>query len=180
MGCPQANTPDAPKDTALVAACQRGDMAAWRTLFDRFSDAVYRWSQGFGLDHASAEEVTQEVFATAFRCIGKCSGDGQLPAWLFQITRRHAANWRRTSWFRRAVAGSREPEATQVASPHEISLDLRRCLARLPVRLAEILILHDLDGHSRDDIARMLDIPAGTVASRLNEARRRLEKGLSS
>src|SRR5690349_17277173 len=91
----------APAAVSLLEGCQRGEPAAWRTLFQRFVRSVYRWATCFGLDRLSAEEVAQRVFATACQSIHKCESEQLLPGWLFQITRRHAANQRRNAWLRR-------------------------------------------------------------------------------
>lgn len=164
---------------SLLARCQSGDARAWRQLYDLFADAVYRWSLGFGLDRSSAEETTQEVFITATKRLGSCECDAQLPAWLFQTTRRHAANARRLNWVKRVVGWSGptqfDAELSCDAAPDEprpeLTYAVRRALRSLPIRLAEVLVLHDLDGRTREEIAAMLAISPGTVASRLRAAR---------
>jgi len=155
----------------LLDRCRRGDQAAWRELFERHAGAVYRWSRFFGIDAAGAEELTQEVFVTAFRHIGACGSERQLPPWLFQITRRKAANARRLGWLRRVVrAGDPQHDA---ASPGETapSRDLERVLRQMPLKLVEVLVLHDLEGRSRSEIADVLGLAEGTVAGRLAAAR---------
>jgi RNA polymerase sigma-70 factor (ECF subfamily) len=155
----------------LLERCRRGDQAAWRALFERYAGAVYRWSRFFGVDAAGAEELTQEVFVTAFERIGACASEGQLPPWLFQIARRKAANARRLGWFRRMVrpGGSRNDATTsREAVPRR---DLERVLRRMPLKLVEVLLLHDLEGRSRSEIADVLGLAEGTVAGRLAAAR---------
>lgn len=167
---------------SLLSSCQRGDARAWRQLYENFATSVYRWSLAFGLDRSTAEETTQEVFITATKRIGACTCDAMLAAWLFQTTRRHAANARRLGWLKR-VAGWADPEAEERsasasdASPlPELSIEVRRALRALPMHLAEVLVLHDLDGRTRDEIAAMLSIAPGTVASRLRLARQAFER----
>jgi RNA polymerase sigma-70 factor, ECF subfamily len=163
----------------LLDRCRRGDQTAWRELFERYSAAVYRWSRFFGIDAAGAEEVTQEVFVTAFRHIGACGSEAQLPPWFFQITRRKAANARRLGWFRRMVrpsgrerrAESGEPVDATSAGGVERSRDLEGVLRRMPLKLVEVLLLHDLEGRSRSEIAEVLGLAEGTVAGRLAGAR---------
>jgi RNA polymerase sigma-70 factor (ECF subfamily) len=168
----------------LLARCQCGEPQAWRQLYERYARSVYRWSLGFGLDQGRAEEVTQEVFLTATKRIGTCQDEAQLPAWFFQITRRHAANARRLRWVKRVI-GWGEPSLDELGSAAapieespmlELSLAVRQALSALPLRLAEVLLLHDLDGRSREEIAEMLALSPGTVASRLRTARALFEK----
>jgi RNA polymerase sigma-70 factor, ECF subfamily len=172
--------------SSILERCQIGETDAWRLVFEQYVDAVYRWALCFGIDQAGAEELTQEVFATAMRSIGRCPSQALLPAWLFQITRRLAANLRRSVWFSRVLklGGAREVEAQSglaaagAGDTHELALDLRRALHRLPAKLMEVLVLADLEGYPRDEVARMLGIPAGTVASRLHQARAMIEQEL--
>ncbi len=161
----------------MFARCQRGDPVAWEEIFREYSRVVFRWSLFFGLLESGAEEVTQEVFMTAFKKIATCSSEERLPGWLFQITRRHAANFRRRKWFQDMLwparsKAERDDRLEGSENRPQLSLELEQVLRKLPVKLTEVLILHDLDGLSRREIAEQLGIPAGTVASRLSKARR--------
>ena len=175
--------------SSILERCRFGETSAWRLLFEQHVHSVYRWALCFGIDQAGAEDLTQEVFATAVKSIAKCPSEALLPAWLFQITRRHAANLRRSVWFSRVrkLGGPSEVETPAAAGAalsgyanvHELGLDLRRALWRMPAKLVEVLILADLEGYARDEIADLLGIPAGTVASRLQKARDMLEQELA-
>jgi RNA polymerase sigma-70 factor (ECF subfamily) len=166
-------------DEDFLARCRRGEGEAWRMLFDRYIRSVYRWAACLGLDAAAAEDASQEVFATAFRRIGDCRAADRLPAWLFQITRRKAANHRRLTWVRRifrdsAIESGEDGagiERSAGSEDRDLALDLRRTLGRLPLRDAEVLLLHDLEGRTRAEVAAMLDLAEGTIASRLARAR---------
>jgi RNA polymerase sigma-70 factor (ECF subfamily) len=175
--------------SSILERCCFGEMNAWRVLFEQHVHSVYRWALCFGIDRAGAEELTQEVFATALQSIGRCPSEELLPAWLFQITRRHAANLRRSVWFSKVLklGGLREvaspaaiaPDISSYTNAHELSLDVRRALRRMPAKLVEVLVLADLEGYGREEIAAILDIPAGTVASRLQKARDMMEEELA-
>ena len=174
--------------SSILERCQFGETSAWHLVFEQYVHSVYRWALCFGIDPAGAEELTQEVFATAMKSIGRCPSEALLPAWLFQITRRLAANLRRSVWFSRVLkaGGAREVESPSGTGPgisgdmhaHELSLDLRRALYKMPAKLVEVLVLADLEGYARDEIARLLGIPEGTVASRLHKARAMIEQEL--
>ncbi len=175
--------------SSILERCRYGETGAWRTIFEQHVQSVYRWALCFGIDQTAAEELTQEVFATAVKSIAKCPSEALLSAWLFQITRRHAANLRRSVWFSKVLklGGPREVEPSVSFQPdicgysnvHELELDVRCALRRMPVKLVEVLVLADLEGYGREEIATILDIPAGTVASRLQKARDMIEEELA-
>jgi RNA polymerase sigma-70 factor (ECF subfamily) len=175
--------------TSILERCRYGETGAWRTLFEQHVNSVYRWALCFGIDPMGAEELTQDVFATAIKGIAKCPSEELLSAWLFQITRRHAANLRRTAWFSKVLklGGPRElepamplePDISGYSSACELGLDVRRTLRKMPAQLVEVLVLADLEGYGRDEIAAILNLPAGTVASRLHKARDMFEQELA-
>jgi len=175
--------------SSILEQCRSGATSAWRRVFEQHVQSVYRWALCFGIDRTGAEELTQEVFATAIKSIAKCPSEELLPAWLFQITRRHAANLRRSVWFSKVLklGGMRQVESPSAidgdvsssANAHELGLDVRRALRRMPAKLVEVLVLADLEGYGRVEIAAMLGIPAGTVASRLQKARNMIEEELA-
>lgn len=158
----------------LLERCQAGDAAAWEQLFRERSAQVYRWAVLLGLGPADAEDAAQEVFAIASRRIDTCHSEGALGSWLYQITRRVVANLRRTTWIKRvllggeslqpAFGGSESPE-----TPKEIAI--RSCLEKLPRAQAEVMVLMEIEGFTREEVADMLGLPPGTVASRLRLAK---------
>lgn len=163
----------------LLEGCRSGDPAAWRKLFATRSGQVYRWAVLQGLSPAEAEDCAQEVLATAARRIADCRAEEALTSWLYQITRRVAANTRRLAWMKHLVAGARPVEAAfDHEEPRDLELELsvRGCLERLPKKQAEVLVLLDIEGHTREEAAEMLDVPPGTVASRLRLAREGFRK----
>ena len=167
----------------LLAQCRAGDQRAWRRLIGERAAQVFRWAVLLGLGATEAEDAGQEVFAIAHRRIASCRADEALTAWLFQITRRVCANHRRRGRWRRwlglgsaaALAALPAFEAA-VAPPGADELAVRACLRRLSPRLAEALVLVDVDGLSREEAAVALGVPAGTVASRLRLGRRAFER----
>lgn len=169
-------------ERGLVTRCRQGDEAAWTELYGAYARAVYRWLLFFGIDKSSAEEVLQEVFVTVVKRISTCLSDERLSPWLFQITRRHAANFRRTAWFKKVFRlGENEPqlkipERKEDGTHVELNAELQQILRQMPIALTEILIMHDLDGYSRREIASLLGIPEGTVANRLKRARSTLRR----
>jgi RNA polymerase sigma-70 factor (ECF subfamily) len=165
----------------LFAGCQAGDEGAWRRLIGERAAQVYRWAVLLGLGPADAEDAAQEVFAVAARRIRRCRAEQAFSSWLFQITRRVCANHRRQAWWRRWLRpGADEaavPAFEPVVSPGGADeLAVRGCLARMSSRLAEVLVLVEVEGFTRDEAAATLGVPPGTVASRLRLARQAFER----
>ena len=162
----------------LLERCKAGDNDAWRELFARRAGQVYRWAVLLGLGAAEAEDAAQDVLATAVVRIQTCEAEAAMTTWLYQITRRVAANHRRKAWLRRWVRGEPERVALVQASEADRALELaaRRCLAGLPREQAEVLVMHDIVGFTRSDCARILCLPEGTVASRLRRAQAAFRK----
>ena len=139
-------------EKSLLTRCKNGKPQGWRVFYRNYVRAVYRWALYFGSGEAGAEEITQEVFTTAAKKISTCRSEAQVPAWLFQITRRHVANYRRSLWFKEFFGVAPEQEAGQDAGLEEIapseskttSIEIMQTLKLLPLKYAEILILHFL------------------------------------
>lgn len=162
---------------SLLAACKAGDKSAWQRFFNQRAGQVYRWAVMLGSTPASAEDVAQEVLATAARKIHTCRSEHVVVSWLYQITRRVVANRMRLAWFRRVVRlGRDELQPAFEGIPAETELAVRRCLERLPRDRAELLLLAYVEGFTKDEIAETLGIPPGTVATRLRAAKTRFRE----
>lgn len=161
--------------TALLHACKAGDRLALEELFEHYAPKVFRWAVLLGLSATDAEDAAQEVLATAARRIASCQAEAALGSWLFQITRRVVANARRRVWVRRIFrrdSDDASPAFVPTASvATETELAVRRCFARLSRLQAEVLLLCEVEGYTRPEVAQMLSVPEGTVASRLRLAR---------
>jgi RNA polymerase sigma-70 factor (ECF subfamily) len=173
---PVAAQAETPLDAALLGRCRAGDQQAWRTLVAARAAQIYRWAVLLGLGPAEAEDAAQEVFVIAAARLGRCR-DEAFGSWLFQITRRVCANHRRRGWWRRwlgLVSLDDVTPAFEGSGANELAV--RACLARISPRLAEVLVLMDLEGLTRDEAAAALGLPAGTVASRLRLGREAFER----
>jgi RNA polymerase sigma-70 factor, ECF subfamily len=164
------------ENRGTLEACKAGDRMALERLFLSLAPRVYRWAVLLGLSAEDAEDAAQESLAIAARQIEHCAAEAALSSWLFQITRRVAANSRRSAWIRRvfrSASGADDEPAFERAScqdaEHEVAV--RRCFRLLSRPQAEVLLLADVEGYTRLEIAGMLGVPEGTVASRLRLAR---------
>ncbi len=163
------------EDARLVALCLEGDQRAWGELVDRYSSYVYAIAvRGFQFDEHAAEDLFQEVFARTYERLDQLRDPGALRAWIGQLARRLAVDQLRG---RRAEVGLGEvpePEAAEDAIAEiEAALNVQQMLGRLPEPFGEILDRFFARGESYRKIAAALDLPPGTIASRIS---RGLEK----
>lgn len=160
-------------DAELFTACRAGDDRAWHRVVQSRVHAVFRWSVMLGLRAPEAEDAAQEVLWRAWKQFHKCRAPQAFDAWLYQITRRVVANMRRLVWLKRVLPTESPPEPAFDGGPAPaIELSVRACLEVLSRKQAEVLMLSDVEGYTRDEVAEMLGIPPGTVASRLRLARK--------
>ncbi len=147
-------------------------------------DTVYRLSFAILADEADARDAAQDTFVTAWRQIGKLRDPERFDAWLQRV----AVNAARMTHRARRRRGVREISASHVgeaadlratASPVETDARLlEAALGRLSIDQRSILALHHLEGRSLAVLAEILDIPSGTVKSRLHTARQALHAAL--
>jgi RNA polymerase sigma-70 factor (ECF subfamily) len=158
-------------DARLVALCRGGDEAAWGALVERFSRYVYAIAvQAFRLSEHDAEDVFQEVFARVFERLDTLREDEAVRPWIAQLTRRLCID--------RLRAGSREvasdtedlteaPDEDLLARIEE-AFDVHDALACLPEHCREILDRFFARDESYRAIGEALELPAGTIASRIS------------
>ena len=168
-------------EKALVDRCRQGEDDAWRTLVDQFGQKVYSVAYHFTLNREDAEELSQEIFLKTFENLHRYDGSFPLVAWLLSLSRnlcidRYRRRKREKSFrfvsddaVARLLKSDDDPAAE--ALRRSASKILFSVLAEIPEDLAEILVLRDLDGLAYDEIGKALDLPDGTVKSRLFRAR---------
>jgi RNA polymerase sigma-70 factor (ECF subfamily) len=156
-------------DAQLVARCRDGDDDAWRELVERFSRYVYAIAvQAFRLPQADAEDVFQEVFARAYENLPKLRDDSAIRPWLGQLTRRLCLDTLRAG-ARVQVGDLPEPsEVDETIANLDEALAVHEAMAALPDNCREILERFFSRDESYQRIAEALDIPAGTIASRIS------------
>jgi RNA polymerase sigma factor (sigma-70 family) len=158
-------------DAQLVARCRAGDDDAWRELVERFSRYVYAIIvQAFRLPEHDAEDVFQEVFARAYEQLHRLRDDAAIRPWLAQLTRRLCIDTLR--------AGAREapgeeameevPDADDTIAKLDEALSVHEALSTLPGNCQEILDRFFARDESYRLIGEALDLPSGTIASRIS------------
>jgi RNA polymerase sigma-70 factor (ECF subfamily) len=177
-------------DNDLLFRAQRGDRHAFDEFVTRHSGRVFRWMcrAAGGED---AEDLTQEIFFKAFRGLARFRGESGAGAWLASIAHNTLKNrYRYRSRFRRIFASRPETEpalepASEDRDPEERaeSEETRRqvelALSLLPEDFRMPVILRDLEGWNYDEIAVSLDLPVGTVKSRIARGRGQLREVLA-
>ncbi len=165
-----------PSDLLLVRRLKRGDGDACRELIRRHHGGVYGYLRRLGAGSGLAEDLTQEVYAKAWRSIGKLRRAASLRSWLLTIARNEYLQWVRVE--RPGTAGAGElPDREDRAAGAENELvrterdrALRGAVARLDPSLQETVALHYFQDLSLREVSEVLVIPTGTVKSRLHRA----------
>jgi len=165
-------------DKALIALCRDGDDDAWNQLVERFSRYVYAiCSQGFRFGPQDAEDVFQDVFAKVFEQLGGLRDDGAVRPWIAQLTRRTCID---------RLRGARE-DATEEIEPAgfddrlaelDEALTVREMLASLPEACQDVLDRFFARDESYRTIGEALDLPAGTIASRISRCLDKLKDAM--
>jgi RNA polymerase sigma-70 factor (ECF subfamily) len=165
-----------------------GDRAAFASLYERHASRVMRIAWHLCFDRGLAEDVVQETFARAWRAAPRWDERGPVGAWLARIATRVAWNeTARASWRRARASGGGDgvevparpgeaPSARAVAREEEARL--RRAVLSLPPRLRVAFALVRLSSLSYADAAEAMDVPVGTVKSRMAAAEERLRRSL--
>jgi RNA polymerase sigma factor (sigma-70 family) len=165
-------------DAHLVARCREGDEAAWTELVTRFSRYVYAIiGQGFGLRAENAEDVFQEVFARAYQHLGRLRDDEAIRPWIAQLTRRLCIDQLRSGSREQLTDEELEPaEVDETLAKLEEALAVHEALAGLPEHCQEILDRFFARDESYQTIGAALDIPSGTIASRISRCLAKLRE----
>ncbi len=162
-------------DAELVQRCRAGDLDAWNELVERFSRYVYAiCTQGFRLSQADAEDVFQEVFTRIYTRLDTLRDDSALRPWIGQLTRRLCLD-------SIAASGRTQPAADVESDDRERTLDevedafvVREALAELSEPCQEMLDRFFSRDESYRTISEDLDLPSGTIASRISRCLRQL------
>jgi RNA polymerase sigma-70 factor (ECF subfamily) len=150
-------------------------------------DALYGFAMSLTRNQTEAEDLVQETYLRAVRAFGQLMPDSNLKSWMFAIMRnvwlnqlRHARvgpSFIELDSEEEESSGLRD-EAAQ--SPYEVYVsklereEVRAAIANLPLVYREVVLLRDIEGFSYQEIATILECPAGTVMSRLGRAREKL------
>lgn len=166
----------------LIARVLAGDPSAERTLYDAHVDRVYSLSFRLTGDPGTAEECVQETFIRVFANLDRFQGQSQLSTWIHSI----ALSVVRTG-FRKAARRSRyEAELTDVTAARArgprntapLRHRLHAAIDGLPERMRTAFVMHEIEGYTHQEIAETMDVPVGTIKTRVFRAREALRRVL--
>ena len=169
-------------DYELAQAAASGDMAAFELLYERHHRRVYSLCLRMTGSTSEAEDLSQEVFIQLFRKIGSFRGDAAFTTWLQRLTvnqvlmhfRRRGVRMEQTTEDgevpAQVVRGTEDPSRMPVVD--RIALD--KAVGGLPPGYRAVFVLHDVEGHEHEEVARMLGCSVGTSKSQLHKARMKL------
>jgi RNA polymerase sigma-70 factor (ECF subfamily) len=171
-----------PSDLELVQQVLEGRTEMFEILVRRYQRLVATAALRMGVPRQEIEDVANEVFYKVYRSLRRYEPSHALSTWLYRITVNAALDHRRS---RRHDAQSDElpasladggPSQADVAGDRERAATLQEALQRLPDHYRTPLVLTHVEGLSLDEVARVLDLPEGTVKSRLFRARAQLKE----
>jgi RNA polymerase sigma factor (sigma-70 family) len=164
-------------DAQLVARCRAGEREAWDELVNRFARYVNAIAtRGFRLDAADAEEVFQEVFARVYERLDSLRDDDALRPWIAQLTRRLCVDRLRAGDREQAMEGVEPAGVDDTLATLDEALAVRQALETLSAPCREILDRFFCRDESYASIGERLDLPPGTVASRISRCLARLRE----
>lgn len=179
--------PDA--DAALVAAATAGDRRAFAALVERHQGRILALLERLTGCHEQARDLAQETFVSAYRKLSSFAGKSAFSTWLYRIACNHAAAaGRRRRPLAAAIGGDGGPPepAARLADvsarleQQELARQVASALDRLDDRYREVVVLADMQDTSYEEISAVLDIPLGTVRSRLHRGRLELRRLLAN
>ncbi|MGD8634546.1 MAG: sigma-70 family RNA polymerase sigma factor [Anaerolineales bacterium] len=173
-------------DRELVLRLQKGDLDSLGDLYDRHRHLVYRTALAISGDPEMASDLLQEVFLRLNRFADHIDPERPLEPWLYRMTANLSYTWlkKRNRWLRlvrditdRFVVDKR-PSPHALAERDETWQWVRQAIMSLPIQQRLVVVLYYINDLSIQEVSEVLEIPAGTIKSRLYYARKQLKKKL--
>lgn len=175
------HTSAGPTESQLIRLAADGDARAIRTLYDRFAPRVYAVVRRIAGDDDLAQDYAQEAWIRAIRALPTFRGDARFSTWLHRIAVNAALQALRkaeTRQKREAPVPEQVPVAPSLADSL-LQKRLERALDGLPEGMRRVLILHDVEGYTHEEIGDVLGVTAGTSKSQLFKARAKMREMLA-
>jgi len=176
-------------DRELVTQLQDGNLDALGELYDRYQHIVYRTALAIVGDEFAAADLLQEVFLRVNRFSVRIDPDRPIEPWLYRVTTNLTYTWlkRRKRWLLQPIeemaewlASGKKNSPSHRFERIEEWRNISRAVASLPPRHRVVIVLHYYNDLSLQEISEILEIPVGTVKSRLHYGRRALKLHLKA
>ena len=176
-------------DQAVVERVLKGDADAFSTLVERYQDRIYSVVLNYVSNPEDAVDIAQDTFIKAYSKLRSFDSASAFYTWLYRIAVNTAIDFlrKRKSRFTESLDDDRfaetgfEPESKDpstdpegVAARREQARLLRSAMSKLSDKLRAVVVLHDVEGLSQEEVADVLRVPVGTVKSRVSRARAEL------
>jgi RNA polymerase sigma-70 factor, ECF subfamily len=185
---------DPTAELAIIERCKKNDAEAFGKIVDAYQNRLFGFVRRMVKDPEEANDIAQEAFVRAFQGIGRFDGRSSIRTWLFRIAynlcidrRRRAGRLPGESSLDSAFEDDEPIEVPEVRwDPERIILGdelrsvLEAAIATMSDKLRSVLLLHDQQDLAYEDIAKVLDLPIGTVKSRLFLARAHLQNAVGA
>ncbi len=173
-------------DHLLIQEMQHGSLEALGILYDRYQRMVFRTALAITGDAEAAADLLQDVFLRLHRFAGRIDADRPLEPWLYRMTANLSYTWikRHNRWIRSLeevtewFVGGKRSSLTQQAEVEEDTSQVRQAILGLPFTHRVVVVLYYINDLSVQEISQILDIPVGTVKSRLHYGRQALKERL--
>jgi RNA polymerase sigma-70 factor (ECF subfamily) len=182
------------EDEEFVSLCQKGDVDAFEVLVYRHQKRMFNLAYRMIGDYEEAANLVQDAFLAAYRSLKSFKGKSRFSTWLYSILINHCKNRLKQLRVQRLHEAfslnepllspegqiqsdppSNDPSALEDLETKDIQEKVQGCIGRLDSPFQEVLILRDIQGFSYEEIGEMLNLPEGTIKSRLFRAREALK-----
>jgi RNA polymerase sigma factor (sigma-70 family) len=170
-------------EAELIERVLAGDMSAARQLYDAYVGGVHQLAMRMTANDELAQDATQDAFVRVFRGLHRFRRDAALRTWIHQVAVSAiltAIRGRKRWNTRRAEIEEAERVVQQPRSPEPYLRErLYAAIDALPDIYRSVFVLYDIEGHTHEEIGKLLRIPSGTSKARLSQARARLRRALT-
>jgi RNA polymerase sigma-70 factor (ECF subfamily) len=181
-------------DLVLVQAVRSGNRQAYSELVGRYQDKIFSLVAGLVRDHDDALDLTQEIFVKAFRGIDKFRAQSGFYTWLYRIAVRHCIDYSRRRKRQQETVpldgealsemGFEPADTSLYANPERVVVNqhlkvaIRHAISSVQEPFRTAVVLHDVEGLSQEEIAKIMGCPLGTAKSRIQRGRAHLRERL--
>lgn len=185
---------DGATDREIVERVIKGDTEAFGVLVERYQDRIYSAVHNYVSNADDAVDITQDALVKAYGKLRSFDASSAFYTWLYRIAVNTAIDFLRRRKSRPVDSLDDEKfsevgfepaskdvgaDPEKVAVAHEQATQLRTAIGKLSYKLRSVLVLHDVEGLSQEEVAEVLKVPVGTVKSRVSRARAELRELLS-